>query len=114
MAELKAKRKTAASNRAKKFGAFWKEADMGEAIERLIPNAIVNEPNLHGKVIIGSPESKISIVCDLFGGYFKVQHNETKEYLDLNGNSIRNITENGKTRGRSKKEFRKLTHFKMR
>ena len=114
LAELKAKRKTAASNRAKKFGAFWKEADMGEAIERLIPNAIVNEPNLHGKVIIGSPESKISIVCDLFGGYFKVQHNETKEYLDLNGNSIRNITENGKTRGRSKKEFRKLTHFKMR
>lgn len=114
LAELKVKRRKASAKRVKKYSSNWQKADMEKTIKKLIPNPTVHTPNLKGKVVISSSTSKVCVVCDLFGGYFRIQDIETGKYLGLNGEEVNNITENGKTRGRNKKEFNAVTHFKMR
>lgn len=86
---------------------------MQEAINKFAPNA---EPVVtsKGKIIYNNPETGISVVYDKNGNYFRIEDTTRprgRNYLDMDGNDMNNEIVNGKTRGRKKSDYQKVTHF---
>lgn len=79
-------------DRANEFSANWSKASLKESVEKFKLDK-KSEVNPKGKIIYSSDYTNITVV------------------YDVNGNSAQNIVENGKTRGRTKKEFQRDTHF---
>jgi len=101
--------------RAQKFSEYWQEGSLNESIEKFIPNHEKEEKLEKGKIIYNNKESKIQIVYDVNGDYFRIEDLNKKgrrRYLDINGKDVSNKIENGKRKGRSKAEYEALTHFK--
>ena len=58
--------------------------------------------------------SDYSIVYDMEDDYFHIEDKQLtgkRRYVDLDGNNVANIKENGKERGRTKDEYEQMTHF---
>lgn len=90
---------------------------MQKTIKQLLPNAKQNPVNNNGKIIFTSNNSKVQVVYDLFGNYFRVQKvnsdNSRNSYLDIEGKECQNKLNNkGKQAGKSKSEFNRDTHYK--
>ncbi|MDE5583725.1 MAG: phage portal protein, partial [Ruminococcus sp.] len=102
-------------DRANDFSANWSKASLNKTVKKFqLDNK--SEVNTKGKIIYSSNSTNITVVYDVNGNYFRIQdktipHDKRSAYLDINGNNAQNIIENGKTRGRSKKEFQHDTHF---
>ncbi|MDF2610051.1 MAG: minor capsid protein [Lachnospiraceae bacterium] len=110
---IKAKRDGA--GRAADYEKYWQSVSLNEAMKKFLAKPKASDVNSKGKIIYSSPETPIRIVYDVNGKYFRIQDmsmDVKKNYLDINGNAAFNITENGKTRGRTKSEFQAATHFK--
>ncbi len=102
-------------DRANDFSANWSKASLNNTVEKfkLDKQSAINQK---GKIIYSSDYTNITVVYDINGNYFRIQDktipmDKRSAYLDINGKSAQNIVENGKTRGRTKKEFQRDTHF---
>lgn len=98
-----------------KYKEFWQKINLDEIVAKFAPNSapIINE---NGKIIFRTPDSNIQVVAEATIGSARIQAlsiTGSREYLDLKGNRMNNITENGKTRGLSKKEYEQKTHFRI-
>jgi len=99
-----------------KYKELWEKVNIDEVVEKFAPNSepIINES---GKIIFRTPGSHIQVVCEATIGSLRIQDlnikNSEKSYLDLSGNRPINITINGKTRGRTDKEYALATHFRI-
>lgn len=68
-----------------------------------------------GKIIYYNADKTLAVVADV-SGYLRVQDltkkTRKRQYLDQYGKNARNIkTASGKTRGRTKDEFQRATHY---
>lgn len=104
-----------AAIRAQKYHANWQPVNLNDFVERFAPGST---PKLDGsKIIFHSPGSSLEIICDVRGGYCRLQDrtNATSRcYLDINGHPLGNkILPSGKQAGRSKAEYNELTHFRI-
>lgn len=98
-----------------KYRDLWEKVNLDEIVKKFAPGSepIINE---NGKIIFRTPGSNIQVVAEATIGSVRIQDlNITKGrgYLDLNGKRMNNITENGKMRGLSKKEYELKTHFRI-
>jgi hypothetical protein len=65
-------------------------------------------------MIYSGISSLYSIVYDMEGDYFRIEDQRLtgkRRYVDLDGNNVANIKENGKVRGRTKDEYEQITPF---
>lgn len=102
-------------DRLLRFGSNWKSASLTDAVSQYVPNASVKIVREKNKIIYSSDDSKYSVVYDYDGHYFRIEDTTQKgkrRYVDIGGNDMKNVTVNGKTRGRTKDEYESLTHFK--
>lgn len=103
------------AGRAADYEKYWQSVSLNEVVNKFLATPKASGVNSKGKIIYSSPETPVRIVYDVNGKYFRIQDmsmDVKKNYLDINGNIAFNITENGKTRGRTKSEFQAATHFK--
>ena len=94
---------------------LWEKVNLDEVVAKFAPNSepIINE---NGKIIFRTPGSNIQVVAEATIGCVRIQDlsiNGKRKYLDLKGNLVNNITENGKTRGLTKDEYELRTHFRI-
>ena len=55
-----------------------------------------------------------NVVYDKNGNYFRIEDTTRprgRNYLDIDGNDMNNEVVNGKTRGRSRADYQRVTHF---
>lgn len=101
--------------RAQEYRSNWEKASLKETVKKLVPNATTSENRKKGKVFYDDPDSRYQVVYDRRGNYFRVKDKEStarkKRYVGLDGESMLNKTENGRTIGRSDEEYEKATHF---
>ncbi len=100
--------------RAEKYSENWKAESLQNAIDRFAKgsNGVVNSEK--GKIIYTSLDGKYSVVYDYNGDYFRIEDNTKtgkRRYVDIDGNDVSNITISGKTRGRTRDEYERETHF---
>lgn len=98
-----------------KYKELWQKVNLDEIVAKFAPNSvpIINE---NGKIIFRTPGSNIQVVAEATIGSVRIQDlsiTGCRRYLNLEGNRMNNITENGKTRGLSKKEYEQKTHFRI-
>ena len=72
----------------------------------------------NGKISFISDDNTIAVVCDVGGGYFRIQDltakTKKKQYLNLDGTNGHNYKDsNGKIHGRNKSEYNRATHFRI-
>lgn len=111
-----ARKVEAAEQRKDKYKSGWKSVDLNEVVERLTPGAHAVVEN--GKITYTNKEETIRIVADAGGGYLRVEDltvsQKPPHYLGINGEEQSNfVNERGKQQGRSKEDFRKATHFRI-
>ena len=102
--------------RCAQYKPNWQSVDINEVVERFAPGS---KPVIKGvKVIFYNSVHTIAVVADAIGGYLRIEdlskNTKKRQYLTLDGKDAHNVTENGKTRGRSKDEFQRATHFTIR
>ncbi len=112
--ELKAKLDRA-SSRAEKFHANWQAVNLNDFVERFAPGSTAQISG--SKIIFHSPGSDLRVVCDVRGGYCRLQDlskSGKRTYLDVNGNDANNKTSSsGKKTGRNQSEYNEATHFRI-
>jgi hypothetical protein len=104
---------SAGAARASKYSNEWQNASLSEVIQLYAPNALGVKTST-GKTTYFNAETRITIVADEGGNYFRIQNNNTigkRSYLSLDGTNPTNKVENGKTSGRTQAEYNQLTHF---
>ncbi len=104
------------SGRARKetYGQGWQKVNLNEIVERFAPGSTPRP--VGGKVEFYNPGSSVKVVMDVGGGYCRLQKmpqtTRKAQYLDINGNNPNNyITPEGKQKGRSRAERKRVTHF---
>ena len=103
------------ADRARSFREGWQGVNINDVVDRFAPGATPYISN--GKVVFENDEHTLAVVADISGGYLRIQDLTFKGkkglYLTLDGKNGHNITINGKTRGRSKAEYQRDTHFRI-
>lgn len=67
-----------------------------------------------GKIVYNNLQIGISVIYDKNGNYFRIEDTTRprgRNYLDIDGNDMNNEVVNGKTRGRSRADYQRVTHF---
>ncbi|MBQ9873158.1 MAG: hypothetical protein IJM30_01735 [Thermoguttaceae bacterium] len=105
-----------AERRKNDYRSNWTSVDLNEVVDRLTPGAIPEISN--GKITFTNKEGTIKIVADAAGGYLRIQDLTSKskkeQYVGLDGRDAHNYrNERGKQQGRSRAEFNKATHFRI-
>lgn len=101
-------------DRAEKYADQWQRASLSEYIEKYAPGSkgVVNPEK--GKITYQNEGGRYVVIYDYRGDYFRIKdsqlHNR-RNHTDLEGRNMANVTENGKTRGRTKSEYERDTHF---
>lgn len=101
-------------DRAAQYGNQWQGASLWETVEQFAPGSTGRLSENGVKTYFDSLDGTRSVVYDNNGNYFRIMdrtNNTRKRYLGLNGQSVANITENGKQRGTHRDEYERLTHF---
>ncbi len=106
------------AERAAEYSRYWSTANLKDTIKKFVGDNPTIEIRENGKRIYKDPENtSIQIVEDTKGNYFRIEDTNISgknKYLDLEGNIPNNKTlENGKQTGRSKEEYRQVTHFNI-
>ena len=103
--------------RANLYSKNWTEANLHESIEKFAGKNPVITTTDKGKRIYENPITKVQVVEDVNGKYFRIfdpSISGKRNYLDLNGDVPNNKTlENGKQQGRSKSEYNQVTQFRI-
>ena len=105
-----------ATERAAKFHSNWQSVNLNDFVDRFAPGS---DPQIDGsKITFQSANSNLRIVCDVNGGYCRLQdttiHPERRSYLDINGNNANNMRlPSGKQVGRTQSEYNEVTHFRI-
>ena len=104
-----------AADRAARYHANWQPVNLNDFVDQFAPES---EPKVDGsKIIFQSPGSHLRIVCDVRGGYCRLQdlsNTTSRCYLDINGHDVNLKTlPNGKKTGRKKPEYNEITHFRI-
>lgn len=101
--------------RSMNYSNEWQEVDINEIIGRFTPGA--KPEKINGKIVFTSLDGTRAIIADVGGGYLRIQdltsNSKKPRYLDINGNDAYNVNENGRIRGRTRAEYNKATHFKI-
>lgn len=103
------------ADRAADYEKYWSGASLSNTISKFLSSPKASGVTDKGKIIYKSKETKIQIVYDTKGRYFRIEDTSKKSarrYLDLDGNDVSNKIENGRTMGRNKSEYQSITHFK--
>ena len=112
--ELRAKLDRAAS-RAEKFHANWQAVNLNDFVEKFAPGSTAQTSG--SKIIFHAPGSDLQVVCDVRGGYCRLQDlskSGRRIYLDVNGHDANNkTTSSGKKTGRNESEYNEATHFRI-
>lgn len=101
-------------DRVQNYGSGWGKASLQEVVDKFAPGATGTHNISKTKIIFNNNKSKRQIVYDIDGDYFRIENLERvgrRRYDDINGNDVSNVTENGKTRGRTREEYEAITHF---
>lgn len=99
-----------------KYKELWEKVNIDEIVKKFAPDSepVINDS---GKIIFRTPGSHIQVVCEATIGSLRIQDlnikSRRKSYLGLDGKRPLNIVENGKTRGRTNKEYELATHFRI-
>ena len=103
-------------HRASKHKHEWESVDINDVVEKFAPGA---EPVFKdGKISFTNADRTIAVVCDVGGGYLRVQdlsaNTKFPQYLNLDGTNGHNYRDSkGKIHGRNKSEYNKATHFRI-
>ena len=106
---------TARSIAFQQYSQGWQKASLKEKM-KLLNNPQASQKAGSDKIIYSSSATTLTIVYDSKFDYFRIQDTSKKgimSYMDIDGKPIpQNVkTANGKERGLTKAERRKLTHF---
>ena len=106
------------ADRARQYAGGWGQGSLKEARNKFAGGGVEVTDFEFGKIRYISKDGRYEVVQDIYGNYFRILDNSIpgkrrrRKYLDLDGNDMRNITEeNGRIRGRSKQEYEQATHF---
>lgn len=101
-------------DRRKQFGDNWESVDINEVVAEIAPNGKIGIRD--GKIFFTNKEETMRVVADL-SGYLRVEllPETTKgSYVDRHGNDVHNYTdERGKQHGRTKSDFNRVTHYRI-
>ena len=101
--------------RAQEYRHGWKKASLKETIQKFTPDYTISEKKSKGKVLYDGTDGRYQIVYDRKGNYFRILDKQSKShkrpYVGLDGESLLNKTENGRTVGRSGPEYEQVSHF---
>ena len=103
-------------SRAQQHGENWETVDLDVVVNRIAPDS---EPiRERGKIYFYNKDRTMAVVADIGGGYLRVldltKDTKHKQYLDQYGHDAHNyIDGQGKTHGRSKAEYNRCTHYKI-
>ena len=98
--------------RAQTYGHLWERGSLQDAIEKFTPGATA-ENSRNGRKALYSGQ-RYTILYDFGGNYFRIRDESSKSrrnFVDLDGNPVLNITEDGKQRGATNSEYETFTHF---
>ncbi|WP_152598118.1 hypothetical protein [Bifidobacterium cuniculi] len=105
-----------AHERVERHGSNWEWVDLNEVLNELAPGA---SPIAEGtKLKYYNHDRTICVIVDV-SGYLRImdvaasQSSRRTQYLDIHGKDAHNITVNGKQRGRTKDEFQRATHYRI-
>ena len=96
----------------------WEGYSLKDTIEKLLPpkyQKIRIEPE---KIVFKASGCNYEIVYDYRLDYFRIIDNslpgkrKSQKYVDITGRNAHNVIVNGKTRGRTRAEWEKATHFR--
>lgn len=99
--------------RKAEYGSQWDSVDINDVVSVIAPGT---KPIIEGgKIIYYNADKTLAVVADV-SGYLRVQDltkkTRKRQYLDQYGKNALNIkTASGKTRGRTKDEFQRATHY---
>ena len=104
-----------ASSRAERFHSNWQTVNLNDFVDRFAPGS---KAEISGsKIIFRAEGSNIQVVCDVCGGYCRLQDlskSGKRVYLDINGHDANNkTTSDGKRTGRNQSEYNEATHFRI-
>ena len=104
-----------ASSRAERFHSNWQAVNLNDFVDRFAPGS---KAEISGsKIIFHAEGSNIQVVCDVRGGYCRLQDlgkSGKRVYLDINGHDANNkTTSDGKRTGRNQSEYNEATHFRI-
>lgn len=111
-AQMKAKLDGA--GRAAEFSDGWPKASLQKAIDQFAPGAkgVLSEDAQ--KTLYLNKETGMQVVYDNLGDYFRIENlklSGKRRYVDFTGKVPNNKIVNGKQIGRSKEEYRQITHY---
>lgn len=94
----------------------WESVNINDIVESFAPGA---EPIYqNGKITFINESNTVAVVCDVGGGYLRVQdltaQTKKRQYLNLDGTNGHNYRDsNGKIHGRNDAEYNRATHFRI-
>ncbi|MCR4664889.1 MAG: hypothetical protein K5660_05940 [Paludibacteraceae bacterium] len=104
-----------AAGRAAQYHQNWQTINLNDFVDKFAPGSGAQIDG--AKIVFHTPGSDIKVVCDIRGGYCRLQDTTIRSkrcYLDINGNVLGNKTlPNGKQTGRSQSEYNMMTHFRI-
>ncbi len=101
------------ATRAAMYSHNWQTVSLSEKVNHYGLD-IISAVDSKGKITYSSDKSTIKIIYDVNGNYFRIMDTAVYgrgAYLDADGKSALNKTIDGKTIGRSRDEFQRVTHF---
>lgn len=104
-----------AKERAKEYQANWESVDINDVVNKFAPGSTPYQNG--GKIVFENDDHTRAVVTDAAGSYLRIRDLTAKtakaQYLTLDGKNGHNVTDNGKTRGRTKAEYQQATHFRI-
>ena len=93
------------------FSDNWQKASLKETLSQYAPDAERVASNDGRKVFYRGP--RYTVIYDREGNYYRIKDKtfDGRVFVDLLGNRVLNITENGKRRGATNEEYEMMTHF---
>lgn len=102
---------------ADKYKSGWKSVNLNYFVKKFAPGTKGTLSKNGRKVLYTNKKEGLQVIVDVKGLYCRLRdlNNHTRRpYLDINGNNANNYTnKNGKTKGRIKEDYEKVTHFRI-
>lgn len=102
--------------RRTEWGSNWPEGSLKETVSRFARGSKPTPSRDKQKIEYRSKDGHYIVKYDKKGDYFRIIDNHATEpgrmHVDLNGNRIVDVTEDGKQRSVTLEEYERRTHFK--
>lgn len=97
---------------ARVYSKTWQEGSLQDTVAKFAPNSTAVSDDAGRKIAYKGDQ--YSVIYDVGGNYFRIIKNQDttkRPFVDMSGDKVLNIIENGKQRGATKREHEALTHF---